>query len=539
MRATIPDHFSIRRAALSLATAVLTACSSVSSAVPAEIVSASLDSPTSAPITTGNYMAAGKSVKLALHFAPATGTALTVVRNTGIGFIQGEFDNLIDGQHVALTYRGTNYEFVANYHGGNGNDLVLAWANTRLVAWGYNLCGQLGENTTNTSLLPVAVDDSARSATHGKTVIAIAGGDHWSLALCSDGTVAAWGENSLGQLGDGTTTRRRIPTAVSTSSLSALAGRRVVAIAAGMEHGLALCSDGSVAAWGWNEYGQLGEGSTSVRRIPVLVSTGTGSALAGKTAVAIAAGAFHNIVLCSDGTLATWGLNSDGQLGTGTTNRSLIPVAVNATPGASALSGRPVVAISARGFRNLALCSDGTLVAWGENIWGALGDNSYSGRLLAVQVNTNPGTSALFEKSVTAIAAGSLHSVALCSDGTITAWGGNEFGQIGDGERLNRRSPVNVSSARGTSALAGKIPTGIAVGGWHSFALLADGTVAAWGGNNYGELGDGTRTNRNTPVLVSMTPLAPGERFTMVAGGTLHTLALVASPSFPEKNGKP
>ena len=127
-----------------------------------------------------------------LNFAPAAGTELMVVNNTGLGFINGTFDNLTNGQPVALSYGGTNYNFVANYYGGSGNDLVLVWANNRAFAWGCDSNGQLGDNTSGQNrLVPVPVTTTGVLA--GKTVVAIAAGGYHSLALCSDGTVAAWG----------------------------------------------------------------------------------------------------------------------------------------------------------------------------------------------------------------------------------------------------------------------------------------------------------------------------------------------------------
>ena len=319
------------------------------------------------PLTVNGFTATGSTVNFSLNYAPATGTELMVVRNTGAGFINGTFDNLAQGQAVALTYGGISYEFVANYYGGSGNDLVLVWANNRAFAWGSNYNGQLGDNTTTDRPVPVPV--TATGVLAGKTVVAVAAGGAHSLALCSDGTVAAWGDNTYGQLGDNTTTQRLVPVAVNTASgVSALFGKTVVAIAAGNFHSLALCSDGTVAAWGSNDSGQLGDNTTTSRNVPVAVNTASGvSALFGKTVVAIAAAARHSLALCSDGTVAAWGLTPHGQLGDNTTTSSLVPVAVNTASGVSALFGKTVVAIAAGGNHSLALCSDGTVVAWGYN----------------------------------------------------------------------------------------------------------------------------------------------------------------------------
>ncbi len=295
-------------------------------------------------------------------------------------FIVGTFDNLAQGQPVALSYGGVTYRFVANYYGGSGNDLVLVWASNRAFAWGCNAYGQLGDNTRTDRHVPVPV--TATGVLAGKTVVALAAGGFspsgHSVALCSDGTVAAWGCNIGGQLGTGSYPGAvsRVPVAVSTAANSALHGKRVVAIVAGWSHSLALCSDGSVAAWGINSNGQLGDNSTIGHGFPWAVNTDSGvSALYGKMVVAIAAGRDHSLALCSDGTVAAWGSNEYGQLGNATTNR-LVPLAVNTNAGVSALYGKTVVAVAAGWYHNLALCSDGTVVAWGWNVIGQLGDNS-------------------------------------------------------------------------------------------------------------------------------------------------------------------
>jgi alpha-tubulin suppressor-like RCC1 family protein len=348
---------------------VLVALASIgfSAVCPAGTVNATYNSATAVPVTSNGYTATGNTVNFTLNFAPATGTDLTVVKNTGLIFIVGTFDNLTNGQMVALTYGGTTYPYVANYFGGTGNDLVLVWANNRPFGWGDNSDGELGDGTRTERLVPVPMTTTGLLA--GKTVVGLAVGEYHTLVLCSDGSVAACGFNEAGQLGDNSTTRQILPVAVDTTAgVSALYGKKVVALAAGFEHNLALCSDGTVAAWGYNYSGQLGDNSTITRLVPVAVNTNAGlSALYGKKVVAVAACNDNSVALCSDGTVVTWGRNSYGQLGNGTTTHSLVPVAVNTNAGVSALYGKTVVRIASASGHGLALCSDGTLAAWGAN----------------------------------------------------------------------------------------------------------------------------------------------------------------------------
>ena len=341
---------------------------------------------------------------------------------------------------------------------GYGYSLALKNDGT-VWAWGDNEAGQLGDGTTTQRNAAVQVSGLAG-------VSAIAAGYMHSLALKSDGTVWAWGLNNHGQLGDGTQTDRYIP--VQVPGLT-----DVIAIAAGEYHCLALKNDGTVWAWGDNEFGQLGDGSTTDRHTPVQVSGLSG-------VIAVAAGGLYSLALKSDGTVWAWGDNYRGQLGDGSTTDRHTPVEV------SSLTG--VTAISAGYLHSVALKNDGTVWAWGYNNYGQLGDGSTTRRPTPVQVSGLTG--------VSAIEAGDQHCLALKNDGTVVAWGNNYFGQVGDGTQTNRSTPVQVSGLDGVGVVA------VAAGGFHSLALKSDGTVVAWGRNLYGELGDGTTTDKYTPVQV-------------------------------------
>jgi alpha-tubulin suppressor-like RCC1 family protein len=510
----------------------LAALSLVSGVASAATVNATWNSAVYVPVTASGYTATGNSVSFTLNFAPATGTELMVVKNTAVPFISGTFDNLTNGQAVVLSYGGTTYNFVANYYGGTGNDLVLVWANNRPLGWGANEAGQLGDNSLTQRPLPVPV--TATGVLAGKTVVSLAVGGYHSLALCSDGTVAGWGDNSHGELGTNTPISTVVPVAVSTvEGVSALYGKKVVAIAAGWAHSLALCSDGTVAAWGYNDLGALGNNTTNSSAVPVAVDVTPGvSALAGKTVVAVSAGTYHSLALCSDGTVAAWGHNGNGQIGDASGTTRLAPVAVNTDVGSSALAGKTVVALAAGGYHSLALCSDGTVAGWGMHSLGQLGDNATTGPLVPVAVNTAPGVSALNGKTVVGIAAGCYHSLALCSDGTVASWGYNNAGQLGNTTTSNSLAPVAVNTSSGLSALSGRTVVGIAAGTIHSLALCSDGTVAAWGDNASAELGDHTTTQRRAPVALNTTPLTVGERFTRVVAGSQgsYSLGLAAAP---------
>lgn len=481
----------------------------------AATINATYNSAFDVPIATPSYTATGNTVQFALNFTPSTGTRLTVVHNTGLNFIQGRFDNLAHGQTVILTYGGVKYYFTANYYGNSGRDLVLQWTNMKPFAWGAGTTGQLGNTTTADS--PQAVSVHAGGAFWGKLASSGAAGGGHSVGLCADGTVASWGKNDTGQLGDNSTTPSAVPVAVTGGTL---AGKTVVAVAAGVDHSIALCSDGKVAAWGLNGSGQLGDGSTTQRNVPVNVSTS--GVLSGKTVVAISAGAYHCLALSSEGTVFSWGLNTNGQLGNNSTTQSSSPVAITG----GVLAGKTVVAIAAGGYHSLAYCTDGTLAAWGLNTSGQLGDSSTTQRNTPVAVTRTTG--ALLGKTITMIAAGGNHSLAVCSDGTLTAWGSNTSGQLGTGNNNPSILPAAVSQS---GVLNGKSVFLIGAGASHSFAQCTDGKVATWGMGTSGQLGNNTLSNINIPVLMDESALNQSG-FAGVASGPAanHSLALVASP---------
>jgi alpha-tubulin suppressor-like RCC1 family protein len=357
-------------------------------------------------------------------------------------------------------------------------------------AWGWNAYGQLGNGTATNSANPLAVN-------LGSDITTVAGGESHSLALTSSGQVLAWGSNVYGQLGNGTTTNSSNPVTVSLPS-----GTIVTAVGGGDWHSLALTSTGQILAWGRNNFGQLGTGTTTDSSTPIWVNLPRATVF-----TAIAVGGYHNLALTSAGKVWAWGLNDMGQLGNGTTVDSSLPVAVGLAAGIT------VTAIAAGSAHSLALSSTGQVTAWGYNGYGQLGNGiTGGGSSTPVAVSLPSGTTAI------AVAGGarSTHSLALTSTGQMLAWGNNSVGQLGNGTSANSNIPVAVSLPSGTTV------TAIAGGDIHSLALTSTSKVLAWGDNTAGQLGDGTTTNRFTPVVVS----APPVTLAIAAGGS-HSLAIL------------
>lgn len=328
--------------------------------------------------------------------------------------------------------------------------------------WGYNSYGQLGDGTTIDRLTPVDVVGLASGVT------AISAGMFHSCALTSGGGVKCWGYNPWGQLGDGTTIDRLTP--VDVAGLV----NGVAAISAGGKHTCALTSSGGAKCWGNNNNGQLGDGTQIQRLTPVNVfglSSGVSE---------ISAGWSHTCVVTNGGGAKCWGIN-EGQLGDGTNIDRSTPVDVVGL--ASGVSD-----INSGYWHSCALTTGGGAKCWGVNADGRLGDGTTTVRLTPVDV-------AGLLSGVSAVDAGYTHTCALLTGGGAKCWGGNYYGQLGDGTQIQRLLPVDVAGqTNGVSA--------ISAGGHHTCAVTSSGEVKCWGANYYGQLGDGTTTNQYTPVDV-------------------------------------
>ena len=363
--------------------------------------------------------------------------------------------------------------------------------NGGVKCWGYNLFGQLGNGNSGAaadSLTPVDV----ASLTSG--VAAIVAGYYHACALTMTGGVKCWGLNGNGQLGDGTFTDHSTATDV-----SGLTGG-VVAIAAGSYYTCALTTSRGMKCWGKNDYGQLGDGSTTTRSTPVDVS-GLASGVA-----SIAAGRSHSCALTTSGGVLCWGDNFAGQLGDNTTFAHTTPASVSALA-----SGVTVIATGSN--HSCAVSASGGLKCWGFNGGGQLGDNSTTNRLAPVDVIGLTGST----DTMAAIAAGDSHTCAMTIGGGVKCWGDNSNGQVGDSSNTQRRSAVDVTGlVSGLATISG--------GSFHTCALTTGGGLTCWGANESGQLGDNTTTQRRAPVDVN--GLASG--VASLSSGGAHTCALTA-----------
>ena len=369
-----------------------------------------------------------------------------------------------------------------------------------LSAWGENNSGQLGDGTTVDQETPESI-----TLPGGIGATAISAGTNFSLAIGSDGNIYAWGLDSSGQLGDGATVNQSTPELITLPG-----GVHATAVSAGDNHSLAIGSDGDIYAWGNNSFGQLGDGTGVNHLTPELISLP-----GGVTAKAVSAGELFSLAIGSNGDIYAWGVNSSGQLGDGTTNGQLTPEPI-ALPG-----GVTATAVSAGTDFSLAVGSDGNVYTWGDNTWGELGDGTGVGHLAPELIALPGGVTA------TAVSAGNDSALAVGSNGTVYAWGLNDYGQLGDGTTVNQSTPASITLPGGIGA------TAVSAGNQFSLAVGSDGDVYAWGDNTAGQLGDGTTDEQLTPEEIT---LPDGVTATAVSAGNLFSLAIpnlaLAAPYF-------
>jgi alpha-tubulin suppressor-like RCC1 family protein len=305
-------------------------------------------------------------------------------------------------------------------------------------------------------------------------------GANHSCARRLNGNLACWGENSLGQLGDGTLVDRASPVAVRNSTSPAIGA----SIAAGAAHGCMRTSNGRVQCWGDNALGQTGDPiDGGVRDLFTVIDSGTTPL---GNVVAVTNGTNHSCALLAGGQAKCWGSNADGQFGDGTRTNPASPANSVFVKATSSTNLNNILAIAAGGRHTCALLADGTARCWGANDTGQATGQSGNDVLTLATVDSG-----------VAIAAGEHHTCVTRAYGNVRCWGLNTSGQLGPSIGGNIHEAVAVAAV------------GVAVGDQHTCAVKANGTLACWGENAAGQLGDQSVTDSTTPVLVKQVLTIP------------------------------
>lgn len=424
-------------------------------------------------------------------------------------YAYNSYGNSTYSNTAQVTVTSAGSAWTASFLGAGGYHACAVTDSGGVKCWGVNGNGQLGNGSTtgpgtctyydtaSTETTTLAcgmtpVDVSSLSSGVAKVV----SGGYFSCALTTAGGVKCWGSNLYGQLGNGSTTASSVP--VNVSGLTS----GVTALSAGMNHVCALMSAGGVKCWGNNEYGKLGDGSSTG---PQTCNDGTNNVACSQTPVnvsgltgavtVVSAGLEFTCGLISGGTIECWGRNTWGSLGDGSTTDSTYPVSViEIVSGATALSSSP------NGYFSCAVVS-GAAKCWGSNDYDSLGvSNSTteycngSDPCSKIPINVTGLTT-----GVTGLSAGTYHACALVTGGGVKCWGYNSDGELGNGGTIDSYTPVN---AVGLTSGAAQISMGF----FFSCARTTMSALKCWGNNFWGQIGDGTTNQRTTPTDVDMIP---------------------------------
>lgn len=364
--------------------------------------------------------------------------------------------------------------------------------NGTLWGSGQNTYGQIGDGTTSDRFNAVQIGTGTNWAM-------VSSGSFYSLAIKTDGTLWAWGSNLSGSLGDGTVIDKTSPIQIGTAT-------NWKTVSAGGGHNLAIKTDGTLWAWGSGSYGQIGNGGFSQVNSPQQIGTATDWAF-------VSAGAYHSLAIKANGTLWGWGRGTSGQLGDGSATEKYSPIQIG-----SATNWKKVEACY---FHSLGVKTDGTLWGWGRNMEGQVGD----GTLIQKNVPTQSGIATNWVN----VTGGLNHSIGIRSNGTVWGWGFNSYGQLGNGAQvMTNPNPIQAGTATDWMQMD--------AGSYHTMGVKTGASLWAFGRNMEGQLGDGTSlTFQLTPkqigpstagITITVNPL-PSVGFS----GLASTYCLNSSPA--------
>jgi uncharacterized repeat protein (TIGR02543 family) len=335
-----------------------------------------------------------------------------------------------------------------------------------------------------------------------------------SIGKTTNGQVYAFGSNEFGNIGNGTTAFTPThPTLISFTGLQD--GETIRDVIAGQFSTFAVTSNGRVYAWGLNSVGQLGDNSTVNKFTPTLISFT--DLQDGETIRNVLADEYHSLAVTTNGRVYAWGRNTSGQLGDNTLAAKRIPTLISFT---DLQNGETIKNVAAGNAHSLAVTTTGRVYSWGSNSTGQLGKTGIANSQTPTLISFPVG------ETIRDVLAAGDYSHALTTTGLVYSMGLNDYGQLGDGTNTNKSTPTLISF---TGLQAGETIRNVFAGQYHTLAVTTNGRVYAWGMNFYGELGDGTTAHKSSPTLISFTGLEDGETVRDVYAGDAHSLAVTTN----------
>ncbi|KFZ26634.1 MAG: Regulator of chromosome condensation (RCC1) repeat protein [Candidatus Izimaplasma bacterium HR2] len=405
----------------------------------------------------------------------------------------------------------------------NGRISSAITSEDRVFTWGYNFYGQLGDNTIIDKIVPTDIT-SYFNLNEGESITSIELGGAHSSAISSEDRVFTWGANGSGQLGDGTVTQRNIPTEI-TDNFNLIGDESISSIELGGGHSFALSSNDRVFAWGSNHSGQLGDGTTVDKNLPIDI-TSIFDLDSLETITSISLGGSHSFVLSSDNIIFIWGRNFYGQVGDDSTTNRYTPIELNNGFYPVYILQNPlfindeIISYSLGANHTLVLTNDERVLIWGQNDYGQLGDGTTTDSANPIDITSrfNLGS----EEDVLEVYLGGNYSILITTEGRIFTWGINAQGQLGDGTTTNSNIPIEITSNFYLNP--DETFVSISAGGNHSSVITSEGRVFMWGYNTFGQLGDGTDTQRNLPVDIT-------DNFNLIGEEIIENISLGGSHS--------
>jgi alpha-tubulin suppressor-like RCC1 family protein len=472
---TIPDTSSI----VSFTSNISTMNETSSNVILFTITTANVPSGANIYYTTNSIVNANVNTS---DFVGGNTGVITIVNNSATFTLRANADINTEGTETYNIFLRTGDVNGAVFYTANANTITVVDTSTppvtngSLFTWGQNIFGSLGDGTTVNKSSPV------QTIAAGTNWRYVSSGTYVGAGIKTDGTLWVWGENGDGTLGTNDRTSRSSP-------VQTVSGGTNWQQSAHGGASAGIKTDGTLWVWGSAGFGVLGDGTTTKKSSPVQTIAG------GTNWQKVSVGPYNMAAIKTDGTLWVWGYNLNGTLGNGTSGSS----SYKSSPVQTSAGGTNWRDVQVSGQTMVGIKTDGTLWTWGNNTLGELGNNSNDASSTPIQTVSAGTNWASLATGVGNNSTGSI--VAIKTDGTLWAWGSNNYGQLGDGTTVHKSSPVQ-TVAGGTNWLK------ITSSGFFTAGIKTDGTLWVWGWNAAGGLGVGDTTNRSSPVQIAAPAVA-------------------------------